>query len=211
MRRSAAFFLIVFLPPAAPAQSLPVVEDAEWTSFRSHCRDLLAGLEKLSAPLPARTFEAVKELLDSEPRVPRKAVVSVQKLLDPYCLVGVHINPESRVKAARGQRRADLVRDRAMFVLVKVHNEGGVRHGLGVSSEQAVVAGKKDAGRWLEAAVLGKPFAKGLSGGRVEYRVLKLTARQSGKREATLAFDVGQGTQDLGFRAETPILFTVSK
>jgi hypothetical protein len=36
-----------------------------------------------------------------------------------------------------------------------------------------------------------------------------LTALEAGKREATLNFDVGQGTQDLGFRAEVPILFHV--
>ena len=29
-------------------------------------------------------------------------------------------------------------------------------------------------------------------------------------REATLRFDVGQGSQDLGFRGEVPVLFTVA-
>ena len=55
------------------------------------------------------------------------------------------------------------------------------------------------------------PFANRLSGDKIEYRVLKLTPRQTGKREATLAFDVGQGSQDLGFRAEVPVLFVVKK
>jgi hypothetical protein len=65
-------------------------------------------------------------------------------------------------------------------------------------------------GRWLEAVVHGeRPLSKTLSGNKVDYVVLRLTARQAGKREATLMFDVGQGTQDLGFRAEVPILFTV--
>ena len=152
----------------------------------------------------------MKALLESKPGAPGLAVAAVQKLLDPHCLVMVHINPESRVKAARGPRRAELVRDRAVLVLVKVHNEAGVTHGLSVSSEQAVVAGKKDAGRWLEAAIVKAPFPEGLTGRRLEYRVLRLTPRQAGKREATLCFDVGQGTQDLGFCAETPILFAVS-
>jgi hypothetical protein len=31
----------------------------------------------------------------------------------------------------------------------------------------------------------------------------------SGRREATLGFDVGQGTQDLGFRGEVPVLFDI--
>jgi hypothetical protein len=39
--------------------------------------------------------------------------------------------------------------------------------------------------------------------------ILRLRSSEAGKREATLQFDVGQGTQDLGFRAEVPILFTV--
>src|SRR5262249_45925301 len=32
---------------------------------------------------------------------------------------------------------------------------------------------------------------------------------EAGKREATIGFDVGQGTQDLGFRGEAPVLFDI--
>ena len=53
------------------------------------------------------------------------------------------------------------------------------------------------------------PLGKTLSGRRLEYLVLELQAGEAGKREATLKFDAGQGTQDLGFRAEVPILFRV--
>jgi hypothetical protein len=48
-----------------------------------------------------------------------------------------------------------------------------------------------------------------LSGLKVEYALALIHSSESGKREATLSFDVGQGTQDLGFRGEVPILFTV--
>ena len=41
----------------------------------------------------------------------------------------------------------------------------------------------------------------------MEYRILQLYSRDAGRREATLVFNVGQGTQDLGFRSEVPILF----
>src|SRR5439155_10419838 len=34
-------------------------------------------------------------------------------------------------------------------------------------------------------------------------------SRDAGKREATIAFDVGGATQDLGFRAELPVLFDI--
>ena len=37
-----------------------------------------------------------------------------------------------------------------------------------------------------------------------------LYSSEAGRREATISFDVGQGTQDLGFRAEAPVLFDVA-
>ena len=53
------------------------------------------------------------------------------------------------------------------------------------------------------------PMTAELSGLRVEYAVALLYGSEAGKREATIAFDVGEGTQDLGFRAEVPVLFDV--
>jgi hypothetical protein len=192
------------------AESLPLVDEVEWAAFRVHGIELLSALKKIDVALPAETTKALQKLLgEKTPANPRVAGRAVQKLLDAHCLVGVHINPESRVKAARGERSAELVRDQTTYLLVKVHNDGGVTHPLAVASEQAI-AEKKEADRWIELAILNdKPFVNRLSGKRVEYRVMKLVARQTGKREATLMFDVGQGTQDLGFRSEVPILFNV--
>ena len=52
-----------------------------------------------------------------------------------------------------------------------------------------------------------QPLRKELSGLKLEYRILQLYSRDAGKREAKLSFNVGQGTQDLGFRNEVDILF----
>ncbi len=66
------------------------------------------------------------------------------------------------------------------------------------------------ADRWLDLELFDKPpLAAALSGLEVEYRILQLSSRDAGKREATLAADVGQGSQDIGFRNDAPILFTV--
>jgi hypothetical protein len=204
-------FSLVVLAGPVRAEPLPLVGEVRWSTFREQCQVLLDAAGKLDPPLPAETVRAVRALVAQKaPADPAEAARAVQKLLDAHCLVGVNINPESRVKAARGPRPAELVRGRVVHFLVKVHNDGGVTHPLAAVSPQQVQPGKKDRDRWLELAVIdGKPFVKGLSGSKVEYRVLALTARQAGKREATLAFDVGQGSQDLGFRAEVPILFTV--
>ena len=48
---------------------------------------------------------------------------------------------------------------------------------------------------------------KSLSGLKLEYRILALYSRDPGKRSAVLAFNVGQGTQDLGFRADVTLTF----
>jgi hypothetical protein len=187
-----------------------VVEGAEWKPLRDHCRQLLKGLGALKAPLPPQTTRALQSLLDREPEDPEAAAAAVQKLLDRHCLIGVTINPESRVKATRGPRDAELRLGQETLVLVKVHNDGGITSALRVSGRQLVAGDTKQEGRWLEAAVATEaPFGGKLSGRRLEYRVLRLRPREAGKREATFQFDVGQGTQDLGFRAEVPILFTV--
>jgi hypothetical protein len=187
----------------------PVVKEVEWLPFRAHCRQLLQALDKTDSPLPAQTVRALTTLLD---RPPDDAAVAVQKLLDPHCLLAVHINAESRVKAERGSARLKLQQNRPAFTLIKVRNDGGVTHRLRLHGPELLRAGEHGAERWLEAALqTDAPFAPELSGRRVEYRLLRLTPRQSGKREATFQFDVGQGTQDLGFRAETPILFTVDR
>ncbi len=197
--------LLSILIFAIPARAeLPLATSASWNDLRQQCQPLAGNRSKA---LPLETAKALRALLDRKPAEDEDAVREVQKLLDPHCLIGVTINPESRVKAARGPADVSLVKDRATLVLVKVHNEAGVTHPLAVSGPQILGKNAVGEGRWLEVAVLGKPSR--LLGQRLEYVVLKLTAREVGKREATLKFDVGQGSQDLGFRGEVPILFTV--
>jgi hypothetical protein len=120
--------------------------------------------------------------------------------LREHCLLVVSINPESRVKAERGPAVATLSAGAPTFATVKVLNDAGVTAAVSVSGPGIGAHG------WLDARFAG---SSRLTGARVEYLVLRLTAREPGKREATFRFDVGQGTQDLGFRAEVPVLFTI--
>ena len=39
--------------------------------------------------------------------------------------------------------------------------------------------------------------------------ILLIYSNEAGQREALLSFDIGQGNQDLGFRGELPVLFSV--
>jgi hypothetical protein len=135
-----------------------------------------------------------------------------QAVLDRHCLAGVHINPEMRVKVARGAAGAELVEGGWRQFLVKVHNESGTTAELRVSSPQARRLAGSPQGeiedRWLDLMMFnGQPLQPTLGGLEVEYRIVQLYSRDAGKREAKLAFDVGQGTQDLGFRNEADMLF----
>jgi hypothetical protein len=205
----------VLIWPAAPGHAqlaLPLVDEVDYAALRGQCERLLKALAALKAPFSADTEKELQTLLRDKPAEPRVAAEKLQKLLDGRCLVGVSINPESRVKAARGPAVAELKLDQPVYVIVKVHNDGGVTAPLAVRGPQLRSADNKGPDQWLEAAVVtDAPLAKNLSGGKVDYVLVRLTAREAGKREATLQFDVGQGTQDLGFRAEVPILFTVRK
>jgi len=188
---------------------LPLVEEVDHTALRKEC----AGLAKvLSTTLSKSDQDDLAELALLKDPLPDDFGQRVQKLLDKHCLVEVSINPESRVKVARGPLEANCTLGRESFALIKVRNEAGVTEALQVSGDQLRGADTTEKGRWLEASIYSKkPLAAKLSGRRVEYVVLRLKPHQSGKREATLKFDVGQGTQDLGFRGEAPILFSINR
>ncbi len=177
--------------------------------LHTNCDCLLNALDSLGAPLPEATTKALKEVLAQDVQDPR-VTEKIQQLLDPHCLISVSINPESRVKAARGPAKAELMQNVWTVMLVKVQNDGGVTAGLRVYGPQIRSSSNADNARWLDAEIFAKkPMTARLSGTPLEYVVLRLRSSEAGKREATLQFDVGQGTQDLGFRAEVPILFTV--
>jgi len=204
-----ALCLIVGAAPFVRAQaSLSTVEGTEPNAVRRQCARLRPVLARVLNAQDAAEFGLL--VRGDEPVA--DFAEKVQNILDPYCLVGVSINPESRVKAARGPLKAELVRGEERIVIVKVQNDAGVTQGLKVASDQLRTAKKKDKLHWLEASIdTRKPLEDKLTGHKLEYVILRLTAHEAGKREATLKFDVGQGTQDLGFRAEVPILFTVKE
>jgi hypothetical protein len=218
MFRTAALSLLVIALPtgvqraASCRDDLPLATEVAWRPLREHVRALTMALERRGQALPAETLQALGKVLDREPDDPEAASAQVQKLLDRFCLIGVSINPESRVKTARGLADSRLVCGQERLVLVKVQNEGGVRSPLRVLGSHLL--GDRERGRdaWLDARIAEDgPLSAKLSGDRVQYFVLVLKAGEAGKREALFRFDVGQGTQDLGFRAEVPVLFTIAE
>src|SRR4030095_325716 len=66
------------------------------------------------------------------------------------------------------------------------------------------------ANRFLEMQMYrNRPLLPNLSGLRLEYAVVQIYSKDAGQREAELAFNIGQGTQDIGFRNAINILFDI--
>jgi hypothetical protein len=195
------------------AQKLDPVDDVEGQPLAANAQRLMEALRFVGAPLPEETATSLQAAIKG--RDTRK----IQELLDPQVLVVVTLNPESRVKAARGPAAATLQQGGFVPVLLKVLNQSTVKQALRISSPQSgpVYSGgfaksdpQADKGRFLQVELFTKPpLTDKLSGLNVEYALALVYSSEAGKREATFGFDVGQGSQDLGFRGEVPVLFDV--
>lgn len=198
MRALSIAFVTVWVNLSVNAFADPPTDDE---ALAANVSAIVKSLEELKAPLSgvdAKELKAALAKADSH---------RLEELLDPQVLVTVTINPESRVKVARGEASAKLRQGQSVPVLIRVVNEAGVTAPLRVSSPQADLKAKEPL---LTLAMhTEKPLKANLSGRPVEFAVLLLTCREAGRRELTLSFDVGQGTQDLGFRSEVAILFTI--
>jgi hypothetical protein len=199
---------------------LPVESRVDFQPLAAQAGRVAQALEHLGAPL---SDTQQRELAAAfEETNPVDGIKRVQQVLDPLCLVSVNINPESRVKVSPGPAPKLLMQQGWRVFLIKVHNEAGVTAKLRCRSPNALplhdstddaepphpITQHKLEHRWLDVSMYDRaPLAERLSGLEVEYRIIELFSRDQGKREAKLLFDVGQGTQDLGFRNEANLLF----
>ncbi|MBV9126065.1 MAG: CehA/McbA family metallohydrolase [Planctomycetes bacterium] len=216
LSRAWLFPLVLILAASAtqialPAPALPPVE-VEGQPLAANATRLAEALHFLGAPLPQETASALQEA--ARARDARK----IQELLDPRVLLVVTVSPEARVKVSRGPATATLQQGGWVPMLVKVINDSTAPQALHLSSPQAgpVFSGgaggsaRGDKDHFLQAELYtSPPMTARLSGLKVEYVLALIYSSEAGHREATLGFDVGQGTQDLGFRGEVPILFDV--
>jgi hypothetical protein len=208
----------------AANESLPPVA-VEGQPLAANVQRVQQALDYLGAPLPKDLETSLAAAATA------RDAAKLQQLLDPHVLCVVDINPEARVKAQRGPAKANLQQGGYTPALLKIINHNVSLARLHVTSPQAgpsyAGASKGSLGRerqlhlgenentnklhrFLELDVFGAPpMTPNLSGLEVEYVIALIYSSETGKREATLAFDIGQGTQDLGFRAEVPVLFDV--
>jgi hypothetical protein len=191
-------------------QDLPIVTGADPQPVRVHVGRLKDALDFLGQPVAGPSAEKLEAALKEADG--QKALRGIQEALDPLCLAGVHINPESRVRVEPGPAPRRLMEQGWSQFLVKVQNEAGVTAALRASSPQALSMFNSPKeqldDRWMELRMFDdRPLQKTLSGVRLEYRIVQIYSRDAGKRAAVVSFDVGQGSQDLGFRNDVTLTF----
>jgi hypothetical protein len=207
---------------ARPQSSLPATVPLQ--PFADQVRQLESTLSFLGQPLGTMDLEAINAAF-ANPE-PQAAVARAVSVLDKYVLAVVTINAESRVGVQRGRASADLLQDGTRLFLVKVINLAGVTAPLAVESPNSgnvyipstnnpeppqKLTNADVVERWAEIGSYDKPpLQERLSGFPLEYRVLVIFSRDAGQRSAKLSFNVGQGSQDVGFLNETTILFDIA-
>ena len=183
----------------------------ELQPFAALSRRVVEALDLLGEPLSAADRRAI-EAAASSPEA-AQGIAAIERVLDRRTLINVEINPESRVKAVPAAAKPELMQHGWRTFLIKVANEAGVTAPLNIRSANAAPLANSPReqvqDRWLSIEpFVRQPLRAPLSGLEIEYRVVSLYSRDAGKREARLTFDVGQGTQDLGFRSDVDLLFT---
>lgn len=217
-----AMTAIVLCSTAVQAEPLEVVSGVELQPIKAQAGRIVDALKFLGEPLTKEEQSKLDKALAATDKT--EALAGIQSVFDARALVGININAESRVSVVRGPAKAELNEQGWRIFLVKVHNEAGVTAALRVNSPNSAAMLKTSTSaskpapsikltdvpdRWMDIlAYDSQPLTKTLTGLELEYRIIQVYSRDKGKREAKLQFDIGQGTQDLGFRNEAAIVFT---
>jgi len=200
----------------------------EFQPFAASVKRLIEAMDYLGEPFSQKDKASLAKHLKGVS--PDEDAAAIEAILDRYSLYQVDINPEMRVKVAAGDAKPILAEAGWRQFLVKVVNESGTTAVLRAASpnaesvfESRTFRTKSDPprgrekddfsnaaqmNRWLDLQMYDlQPMRPRLSGLELEYRIIQLYSRDAGKREARMGFNVGQGTQDIGFRNEADILF----
>src|ERR1051325_11095342 len=200
-------------PASAPVPLQPLAQQV---------RQLEEALNYLGQPLAAAETRRINEAIGGADEA--TAVAQLESVLEPHVLLAANINPESRVKVEQGAARPELVEGGTRLFLVKVTNDAHVTAALNVASPNAgkvylpssgdpapamQLTPRESAERWADVTLYQQPpMRRRLSGLALEYVILEIYSRDAGQRSAKISLNVGQGSQDIGFRKDGTILFT---
>ncbi|MSR27174.1 MAG: hypothetical protein EXS06_09195 [Planctomycetaceae bacterium] len=159
---------------------------------------LLLTLDQLLPRPDARALEPLLAAAESSD--------SLAAAVEPLVVLRVDVNPESRVKLAAVSPLPELVVDRTYRCLLEVQNAARIRAPLRIAATDRSVNLPRPALFCAVGLIDGIASSSFLSGAEREWKIIEIRLLEEGRREVHLEADVGQGTQDLGFRAAADLL-----
>ena len=199
-------------PASAPVPLQPLAQQV---------RQLEEAMNYLGQPFGSADLRGIHEAIANPDEA--AAVHALQSILDAHVLLTVDINPESRVKVEEGAAKPELVEAGTRLFLVKIVNNGNVRAPLVVQSPNSgdvyvrsngnpappiQLSPQESKERWANISLYQRPPMRArLSGLALEYAILEVYSRDAGQRSAKISLNVGQGSQDIGFRNDVTVLF----
>src|SRR5579871_419630 len=191
---------------SAFADELPKVK-VERQPLASQARRVSDALALLGEPLADNERKVILDATTAAEEA--KAVDTIQTILDKRCLAGVHITSDKKLETQAGPARLQLAEQGWRLFLVKVHNEPALSNiELTASSPNALPLTKRSTSkpdpqvvsvgevgkRFLDVMMFnGQPLVRELSGLELEYRIVQIYCRDSGRKEATLQFNLSEG------------------
>jgi hypothetical protein len=205
-RRLLLAVAVVGFASSAIADELPKVK-VERQPLAAQARRVSEALALLGEPLTDAERQVIGDAATAADE--NKAVESIQTILDKRCLAAVHISPDKKLQTQAGPAKPQLAEQGWRVFLVKVHNEPGVANvELTVSSPNMLPLTKRSTGkadpkvvsvgevskRFLDVMMFSsQPLVRDLSGLELEYRIVQIYCRDSGRKEATLQFNLDEG------------------
>ncbi|HXJ55917.1 MAG TPA: CehA/McbA family metallohydrolase [Verrucomicrobiae bacterium] len=205
------------------AASLPIVSGVEWQPLAAQVQRLVQAATLIGEPFS----DADRERIDAA--LKEQDAAKLQAVLDGRCLFGVQLGADQSVKVMPGPAKPELVEQGWRSFLVKVHNEAGATAALQAVSRNALAVWERESRRdntpsgavyrdssaeanpgqlWLDLSMFDKqPLRDTLSGLALEYRIVQLFSRDSGRRTGKVGFRLGQTKPESGPRSEVELAF----
>jgi hypothetical protein len=184
------------------ATELPKATKVELQPLAAQVARVAEALDLIGSPLPAGEREALRQAAADKDHA--RAIATIQTILDPHCLAGVRIRSARDLEMEPGPARPEVAEQGWRAFLVKVDNATGVAgvelraespNALPLSNRSTgspdpkVVSVGEVANRFLDLMMFNsQPLLPQLSGLELEYRILQIYCRDSGRKEARLAF-----------------------
>ncbi len=186
------------LAPNIGQADLPFIDKVEVQPLVAQVKRLIESMDSMGSPFDSKDRESL-ELAMAENKI-ENVSPAIQKILDQYCLIGLHLAPESQVKVTRGHAKAELMEHGWRSFLIKIHNETELSKVLRVTSPHARPLPNSPSEdvvhRWLDLRMYDhQTQLPGLSGLHLEYRIIQLYSLEPGNHEAKFIFNVGYEPQ----------------